>query len=72
MRLCALRLATPLVWLEPCAMQRLRSAGSAASNQPAPNLYPSPRSFRRGEQLGGRQRETAELLDLLFQTETYP
>ena len=53
-------------------MQRLRSAGSAANSQPAPNSHPSPRSFQRGEQLGGRQRETAELLDLLIQTETYP
>ena len=33
---------------------------------PRPNPYPGPRSFQRGEQLYGRERETAELLDLLI------
>ena len=31
-----------------------------------PNPYPGPRSFQQGEQLYGRERETAELLDLLI------
>ena len=31
-----------------------------------PNPYPGPRSFQQGEQLHGRERETAELLDLLI------
>lgn len=30
------------------------------------NPYPGPRSFQRGEQLYGRERETGELLDLLI------
>ena len=33
---------------------------------PRPNPYPGPRSFQRGEKLYGRERETAELLDLLI------
>lgn len=33
---------------------------------PRPNPYPGPRAFQRGEKLYGRQRETAELLDLLI------
>jgi Tol biopolymer transport system component len=33
---------------------------------PRPNPYPGPRPFKRGETLFGRQRETAELLDLLI------
>ena len=31
-----------------------------------PNPYPGPRSFQQGERLFGRERETAELLDLLI------
>ena len=31
-----------------------------------PNPYPGPRSFQQGERLYGRERETAELLDLLI------
>ena len=31
-----------------------------------PTPYPGPRSFQRGEALYGRERETAELLDLLI------
>ena len=33
---------------------------------PRLNPYAGPRSFPRGEKLYGRQRETAELLDLLI------
>ena len=33
---------------------------------PRPNPYPGPRPFKRGETLYGRERETAELLDLLI------
>jgi hypothetical protein len=33
---------------------------------PRSNPYPGPRSFQRGEKLYGRERETAELLDLLI------
>ncbi len=31
-----------------------------------PNPYPGPRAFQHGEALFGRERETAQLLDLLI------
>ena len=56
---------SPTTFVEDALRQAGKEPVTKMTN-PRPNPYPGPRPFRRGETLYGRQRETAELLDLLI------